>query len=147
MSVPTTFIQCYAPTEANTAEAKESFYKAFGKVMKEVHRRDYLVVMGDFNARVGNDWKNWPGIVGRHGFGDEAHDPRKNDNWDFFSERGLSVTGTFFPHKNIHKYTWYQRGTDFSQSQIDHIMVRKTWLSAVHDTRVYRGAEFSNWLP
>jgi hypothetical protein len=39
--------------------------------------------------------------------------------------------------------TWYQRGTDF-RSQIDHIMVRKTWLSAIHDTRVYRGAEFSN---
>ncbi len=57
-SVPTTFIQCFAPTEATLAEAKESFYKAMGKVMKEVHGRDYLVVMGDFNAQVGNDWKN-----------------------------------------------------------------------------------------
>ncbi len=46
-SVPTTFIQCYAPTEASTAKAKESFYKPLGKVMKEVHRRDYLVVMSN----------------------------------------------------------------------------------------------------
>ncbi len=36
-SVPTTFIQCYAPTEASTTEAKESFYKSLGKVMEEVH--------------------------------------------------------------------------------------------------------------
>ncbi len=56
-SVPTTFIQCYASTEASTTEAKERFHKALGKVMREVHGRDYLVVMGDFNARVGNDWR------------------------------------------------------------------------------------------
>jgi hypothetical protein len=54
-SVPTTFIQFYAPTEATSAEAKESFYKALGKVMKGVHGTDCLVVMRDFNARVGND--------------------------------------------------------------------------------------------
>ena len=58
--------------------------------MKKVHGRDYLVVIGDFNARVEIDWKNWPGIVGRHEFGDEAHDLRKNDNGmrllDFCSE-------------------------------------------------------------
>jgi hypothetical protein len=103
--------------------------------------------MRDLNARAVNNSKNWLGIVERHGFGDEAHDPRKNDDGmrllDFCSERGLSVTGTFFPHKNIHKYTRYQRGTDF-RSQIDYIMVRKTWFSAVHNTRMYRRAEFSN---
>jgi hypothetical protein len=44
-SVSTTFNQCYVPTEASTTEAKESFYKALGKVMNEVHGRDYLVVM------------------------------------------------------------------------------------------------------
>jgi hypothetical protein len=58
-SLPTTFIQCYPPMEESTAEAKDSFYKDLGKVMKGLHGKDYI----DFNVRVGNDWKNWPGVV------------------------------------------------------------------------------------
>ena len=126
---------------------KDQFYSSLQKVLKEVPKRDFLVVMGDFNARVGNDCNTWKGIVGSHGIGDEHHDPRNNDNGsrllDLCSQYDLSVTGTFFQHKDIHKYTWYQRGKDF-RSQIDHILVRRKWLSAVNDTRAYRGAEFCN---
>ena len=35
--------------------------------MKEVHKRDKLIVMGDMNARVGDNVKVWGEIIGRQG--------------------------------------------------------------------------------
>ena len=62
---------------------------------------------------------------------------------DLCSSNDLCVLGTYFQHKRIHMYTWYQRGKEH-RSHIDHIIVRRRWLSSVSDTRVFRGAEFSN---
>ena len=41
---------------------------------------------------------------------------------DLCSEFKLTVTGTFFRHKDKHKQTWYQRGKEL-RAQLDHIIV------------------------
>ena len=87
------------------------------------------VVLGDFNARVGNNDKIWNGTIGRHGV-DEGPTDNGSRLLRLCSHHGLSISGTFFQHKDIHKYTWYQRGTD-GKGQIDHVIVRGRWLSAV----------------
>ena len=79
-----------------------------------------IVVMGDLNAKVGNNNKNRGEVMGRFGVG------IMNDNGerlcDFCSANGLVVAGTIFPHKEIHKLTW--RSPDGrTVSQIDHVMV------------------------
>ena len=100
------------------------------------------LVMGDFNARVGNDVASWKGVIGKHGIHEEATDNGLR-LLELCATNGLCVAGTLFEHRDIHKYTWYQRGTDF-KSQIDHIIVRQRWRSSLEDTRVYRHAEFNN---
>ena len=45
-------IQVYAPTEDSRVEMKEEFYEQLQVTVREVHRQDKLVVMGDLNARV-----------------------------------------------------------------------------------------------
>ena len=141
-NVATTIVQCYAPHEERSKKEKDEFYACLNDVVRKVPGRDLLIIMGDFNARVGNDYTTWSRSIGKYGAPEEV-----NDNGfrllEFCVTHDLGVTGTYFQHKKIHMYTWYQRGTQF-RSQIDHILVRRRWLSTVSDTRVYRGAEFSN---
>ena len=48
-------VQVYAPTEDSKEEVKEGFYEQLQTTLREVHRQDKLIVMGDLNARVGRN--------------------------------------------------------------------------------------------
>ena len=63
-----------------------------------------LVVMGDFNARVGNDVTSWRGVIVKHGIQEEATDNGQR-LLELCAASGLCVTGTLFEHKDIHKFT------------------------------------------
>ena len=52
---------------------------------------------------------------------------------------GLAITGTIFPHKEIHKATWTSPNGRI-KNQIDHTMIAKEYRSSVMDTVVRRGA-------
>ena len=61
-------IAVYAPTnEAGNEEETKKFYQALQDCVRKTPRRDMLLVMGDFNARVGNDADAWRGTIGRFG--------------------------------------------------------------------------------
>ncbi len=141
-NVPVTIVQCYAPTDCSDEASKEKFYDQLEQVLAGVSRRDLLIVMGDFNARVGSDYETWSKTLGKYGVENDVSDNGLR-LLDLCATNDLCVLGTFFQHKRIHQYTWYQRGTDH-RSQIDHILIRRRWFSSVDDTRVYRGGEFSN---
>lgn len=90
---------------------------------------EICLVMGDFNARVGNDCSTWSRNIGKFGAPEVV-----NDNGlrllEYCVAPDIVVTGIYFQHKKVHTYTWYQRGTQF-RSQIDHILIRPRW-SARH---------------
>ena len=48
-------VQVYAPTEDSKEGVKEGFYEQLQTTLREVHRQDKLIVMGDLNARVGRN--------------------------------------------------------------------------------------------
>ena len=62
-----TFVTVYAPTFKAKQLEKEAFYQDLQKAINTVSPHDLLIVLGDFNARVGSDWKTWKGVVGSEG--------------------------------------------------------------------------------
>ena len=133
-----TLVSVYAPTLTNDDTTKELFYESLDKIITETPRNDKLIVLGDFNARVGKDSITWKGVLGPHGVGKE------NSNGVLLlskcAQHQLTITGTIFRQADKFKTTW-QHPRSKHWHQIDHMLVRQRDIQDVHSTRVMRGAE------
>ena len=113
-----TLISAYAPTMQRTVEEKELFYENLGECIRRA-KDDSILILGDFNARVGNDWQSWAIVMGKHGVG------KMNTNelmlLEFCTRFQLIITGTVFQLKNHLKTTWmHMRSRHWHQ--LDHIL-------------------------
>ena len=62
-----TIIQAYAPTSDYDDDAVEVFYDHLQEILDQSPKKDILVVLGHWNAKVGEDaFKNWKGTCGRY---------------------------------------------------------------------------------
>ena len=129
----------YAP---NTEADYETFLETVLTTMESVPKTDSILLMGDFNAHVGNDSRTWNNVIGRQGDKDLNNQGRQL--LDFCATGSLSIMNTFYHHKNIHKYTWY-KATDsrIQRSLIDFIITSDNMRHTVMDVRVKRGAELA----
>ena len=110
----------YAPTEEAEKEEKDNFYDSLQSILEDIPKHDILVVLGDFNARVGSDNTNRERIMGKHGTSTMTDNGSRL--CDICGENDLVIGGILFQHKTIHKLTW--RSPDSrTDSQIDHILV------------------------
>ncbi|MDA8001968.1 MAG: reverse transcriptase domain-containing protein [Alphaproteobacteria bacterium] len=135
-------VSVYAPTNPSSAtseavSASEAFYDQLQSTLSSVPSSDLLVILGDFNARVGSDHSSWDSVIGPHGIGE------CNENGerllDFCASNQLVVSNTWFQHKPLHQVTWFRNG-DRSRPghMIDYVLVNKRFRTSVMDTRVYR---------
>ena len=53
-----TIVSAYAPTMTNPDEVKDKFYDDLDSVISATPQTDKLILLGDFNARVGTDHQN-----------------------------------------------------------------------------------------
>ena len=115
-----TVIQPYAPINDAMDEQKNESYNQLQDTISDYNRNDLLVVMGDLNAKVRNNNTNRREVMRKFGIG------IMNDSGerlcDFCSANGFVITGTNFPHKNIHKLTWGS-SDGRTVNQIDHVLV------------------------
>ncbi|XP_071153731.1 craniofacial development protein 2-like [Mytilus edulis] len=133
-----TVIQAYAPTNDAKEEEKEEFYQQLQDNGLSCNKNDMLIVMGDLNLKVGKDNSHMQEVLGKHGYG------TINENGEllcnFCQINGLIITGSIFPHKEIHKVTW-KSPDGKTTNQIDQIMIRGDMRTSILDTRVMRGAD------
>ena len=87
-----TIVSEYAPTMTYPDEEKERFYESLKATIGRVPRSDKLIVLGDFNARVGRDHETWERVIGHHMMGNE----NTNDSLllKMCAEHQLTITNT-----------------------------------------------------
>ncbi|KAJ3584268.1 hypothetical protein NHX12_014764 [Muraenolepis orangiensis] len=116
-----TVISAYAPTLDAQDEVKEAFYADLDKILSEVPKEDKLILLGDFNARVGRNHHLWRGTLGREGVGNT------NSNGILLltkcSEHNLVITNTLFRQKNKFKTSWMHPRSKLWHL-IDYVIVR-----------------------
>ena len=136
-----TIIQVYAVHNEREDEEKEQFYQELQEAVDGCKKNDIIIVMGDLNAKVGNDNQWYERTMGVQGL------RKQNDNGEIFSEfcqlNGLATAGTLFPYKDIHKATRVAADGGV-RNQTDHLLISGQWRSFVLDCRVQRGADASS---
>lgn len=96
-------IQVYAPTSAASDEEMESFYTSLVEAVHEDICK-YVVIMGDWNAKVGCRISASETPVGNHGF--ESRNERGEQMIDFCRAQRLFIVNTFFQKPKEKKWTW-----------------------------------------
>ena len=64
-----TITNVYAKTMTNPDENKEAFYNQLASVLNSIPRTHKLLLIEDFNARIGRENDKWPLVMGKHGIG------------------------------------------------------------------------------
>jgi len=114
---------------------KDSFYNCLRATLPP---NDRLVILGDFNARVGTNHNVWAGVVSRHGLGNANSNGIRLLN--LCSEFGLVITNILFQQQNQRKATWMHPRSKHWHL-IDFVIVRACDISDVLLTRAMRDAE------
>lgn len=123
-------IQVYAPTTDYDDDSIESFYEDISRAMDEEKTR-FTLVIGDFNAKLGERLNNDETKMGNYGYG------KRNDRgvilMNYLEERRLFAMNSFFKKKPKRKWTWISpNGT--TRNEIDYIL--STEKSIIRDVTV-----------
>ncbi|BHF72699.1 hypothetical protein SprV_0401576800 [Sparganum proliferum] len=133
-----TIISAYAPPMTSSDAAKDKFYEDLHALLATVSKADKLVVLGDFNARVGTDHTAWRGVLGPHGL------RGLNDNGLLLlrtcAEHRLILTNTFFCLPEREKATW-RHPRSCQWHLLDYVLVRRRDQRDVLVTKAIAGAD------
>jgi len=133
--VTRTIMVVYAPTECADESTKEDFYLSMASEMNVIRQRygDNIIVMGDFNARVGTKVgfeQTDEEFLGQFGMHDDA---RNNVNGallrEFCATNAFKIADTFFEAENDDYGTWHHSTGPEYIAALDHVLVHdSTWI-------------------
>ena len=129
----------YAPTSDYEDEEVEKFYSDVDLALKNTKSSDVLFVIGDWNARVGNE--RYKDIIGCYGL-DEKNE-RGERFTQFCEQHRLMVANTWFKLPKRKLYTWKKPG-DTARRQIDYIAVSKRFRRSIRMAKTYPGADIGS---
>ncbi|XP_037873354.1 craniofacial development protein 2-like [Bombyx mori] len=95
-------IQVYAPTEKASKEEMEKFYESLQEAQAQTSGD--VLLMGDFNAKVGIAKTKEDKILGKFGYG--KRNERGEKLIEFAFEHKLSIMNTYFKMRPNRKWTW-----------------------------------------
>ena len=134
--VDITIMQVYMPTSTHDEEEVDAMYEKIERCLENIKGTDYVVVMGDWNAVVGEGEQE--GIIGKFGLG--SRNERGEKLTEFCKRQRLVATNTWFQQEKRRRYTWKAPG-DRERYQLDYIMVRQRYRNSVKNSRTLPGAD------
>ncbi|CAM4947567.1 unnamed protein product [Rotaria socialis] len=139
-----TFVAVYAPVNPwnkTMVDNSEKFYMDLQETIDGVPKKDMIVLMGDFNARVSQPQHSTTSrIVGP--FTVDVQNENGERLIDFCTTNNLVVSNSFFQHKSVHQTSWMHPGTK-KWHLLDYTLVNRKFRSSVEDVRFYRKASGS----
>ena len=115
-----TVIQICAPTN-NAEEAEvERFYEDLQHLLELTPKKDVLFIIGDWNAKVGN--QETPGVTGKFGLGVQNETGQRLT--EFCQENALVIANTLFQQHKRRLYTWTSPDGQY-RNQTDYILAAK----------------------
>jgi hypothetical protein len=114
------FVPVYAPTTSAEAKDIEDTYSDLQAALNETPKKVLLVIIGDWNAKIGNGGK--PRTVGSHGLG--KRNEAGEGLLDFCEENSLFLGNTYFELPERRLYTWTLPDGKH-KNQIDYILGRR----------------------
>ena len=124
----TSVIVVYSPTNCAEEDKVKEFYDILRNTISDVLVHNFLVVMGDFNARLGSEKVPFT-----------FHDMTNRNGIymaELLAEFGLIATNTQFRKKKGKLWTFRDRASD-SLRQLDYILVRRKWRNSVLNSEAY----------
>jgi hypothetical protein len=125
-------VQVYAPTNSAEAADIEDFYNDLQAALNETPKRDVLIIMGNWNAKIGKGEE--PATVGRHGLGNRNEAGERL--LEFCEENALFLANTYFelPERRL-----YADGKH--KNQTDYVLDRRRWRSPLQSVKTKRNAD------
>ena len=135
-------IQIYAPDTSYPDTDIETFYNSIQSLINNIPDRDELVIMGDFNAKVGGI--NQQNVVGKHSNIKRGSNKRGERLVSFCMKNSLMIANTFFRHRR--QWTWNSPGSR-AQNTIDYILTRQSSQQKLVDAHVLNHPDISDHRP
>jgi len=133
--------KCTCTNRKKTGQIKDKIYNLLEQNINEIATSDIKIILGDFNAKVGKEnlYKPTPG-------NESLHNETNNDGIkmiQFAIFKGFNVRRTTFPHKDIHKETWYS-AEGRKANQTDNVLITNRFRIAITDIRALRGPDIGS---
>lgn len=116
-------LQVYAPTSTASDANLESLYSELESTISKVPNREILLIIGDFNAKIGASSHQLSPNVGKFGLGQR-------------NERGERLTSS-----SIHgHWTWTSPDGNY-RNQIDYILIGSRWKTSIRNSHTLPGTD------
>ena len=132
-----TVIQVNTLTSNAEEPEVELFYEDLQDLLELTPQKDVLFMIGDWNAKVGN--QEIPGVTGKFGLG--VHKEAGQSLIEFCQENTLVIANTFFQQHKRRLYTWTSPDGQY-WNQIDYILCKQWWRCSIRSAKTRPGADY-----
>src|SRR5664279_4088214 len=124
-----TILQAYAPTSTDTDAEIDTFYTNLQAQLNRTKPINIVMVLCDFNAKVGSDNSPDRNAVGPFGIG--TANERGEQLISFCNANSMFIANTWFKQRKLNRLWTWESPDGVTHNQIDYVIASKGWRSSI----------------